>query len=217
MLIAANWLVYVWAVSRGQTLQASQGYYIIPLFNMAIGAVFFRERIPAIGYAAMGLAAVGVVLQGIALGHLPFISLSLAVSFSGYGIVRKQVNADAQTGLFVECLIMVVPGAAYVAWLLAHGGGRVRPQRRRQRADDERWPGHGGAVGPVRLDRPAPAAVDPRLPAVHRPDHQLLIIGVRTGEPMTPLRLFSFVFIWGGAAVFAFGAWRASAGQAHAA
>ena len=109
VLIAVNWLVYVWAVNHGRNLEASLGYYIIPLIAMAAGALLFRERIGGLGYAAMGLAAIGVGLQGVALGHLPLVSLALALSFSGYGIVRKQVDADAQTGLFIECALLSLP------------------------------------------------------------------------------------------------------------
>src|SRR5688572_26241344 len=106
VLIAANWVVFIWAVTSNRLLETSLGYYINPLVSMAAGALLFRERIDRIGAAAIGLALVGVVVQTVALGHLPWISLVLALSFGGYGVVRKQVAADAQTGLLVETLIV---------------------------------------------------------------------------------------------------------------
>ena len=89
LLIAINWCVYVWAVDHGRTLSASLGYYILPLFYMAAGALFFRERLRRADALAMALAACGVVLQGAAIGAFPWISLVLAVSFCGYGIVAR--------------------------------------------------------------------------------------------------------------------------------
>ncbi|MBD4198126.1 EamA family transporter RarD, partial [Xanthomonas citri pv. citri] len=84
-LIATNWTTYVVAVNNGRTLDASLGYYLNPLLNMAAGAWLFRERIDRFGAAAIGLAAVGVVLQALALGHAPWVSLLLAFSFAAYG------------------------------------------------------------------------------------------------------------------------------------
>ena len=209
VLIATNWTTFVWAVSRGQTLQASQGYYIIPLFNMAIGAIFFRERIPAIGYAAMGLAAAGVLLQALAMHGVPLVSLILAFSFGCYGVIRKQVQASAQTGLFIECLFMVFPGAAYVTWLLAHGGGVF---------------GHG-LGGSLLMMTAGPVTVIPlslfawaarRLPLSTVGFIQFIsptisfFVGIEDHEALSSLSLASFAFIWGGALLFMFGAWRAA-------
>jgi len=91
--IAGNWTLYVWAVAAKHNLQASLGYYINPLINMAIGGLIFRERINRIGWTAIGLAAVGVVIQTAAIGHLPLVSLVLALSFCAYGVIRRQVAA----------------------------------------------------------------------------------------------------------------------------
>ncbi|MBA3812697.1 MAG: EamA family transporter RarD [Caulobacteraceae bacterium] len=208
-LIALNWAVFVWAVSRGRNLEASLGYYITPLLNMAAGAVLFRERIDRFGAAAIALAVIGVVLQTLALGHPPVISLVLALAFWSYGLIRRRVDADAQAGLFVECLLMAVPGIAFVLWLHHSGGGVF-----------------GRSVGKTLLMATAgPATVIPLALfawAARRLTFSTIgflqfigptmgfIVGVATGESLTSLRIVSFGFIWAGAATFAFGAWRAS-------
>jgi chloramphenicol-sensitive protein RarD len=206
-LIALNWGVFIWAATHGRVLETSLGYYINPLVSMAAGAAMFGERIDRVGKAAIALAAVGVTLQALALGHLPVVSLVLAVSFAGYGVVRKRVAADAQTGLFVECLILGAPSVAYLIWL-QHAGL-----------------GHFGD-SPVVAGWLIVAGVATATPlmlfawATRRMSLQAMgflqfltptitfFMGVAQGEAFTPLRAASFVFIWGGAVVFVWGAWR---------
>ena len=205
LAIAGGWTMYVWAVNHGHNLDASLGYYINPLMNMAAGALLFRERITRVGLVAIGLAAVGVVLQGIAIGHVPLVALFLAGAFWIYGLIRKQIDAEAQSGLFVECLLIVIPGLAYAAWL-HHIGRSIF--------------GHtlnGSllmiAAGPVTV---APLALFSwtarRLPLSLIGFLQFIsptmgfFLGAWLGEPLTPLRLVSFCFIWLGAAVYAVGA-----------
>jgi chloramphenicol-sensitive protein RarD len=207
LAIFGNWTIYVFAVNAGHVIEASLGYYINPLMNMAAGALLFRERMSIEGKVAIGLAAVGVAIQTLALGHLPIVSLGLALTFCVYAILRKQVKADAQTGLFIECAYLALPGLAYVWYLQSSGAG------------------HFGSGVPVStlLMLAGPATVVPlalfawsarRLPlsAVGflqfiAPTIQFLL-GVALGEAFTPLRALSFVFIWLGVAVFAYGAWK---------
>ena len=209
LLIGSGWAVYVWAVTNGRNLESSLGYYITPLLNMAVGALVFRERIDKIGAAAIALAAVGVVLQTLALGHPPLIALFLAFAFWGYGIIRRQVDADAQTGLFVECLLMAGPGLAYVIWMHHVGGGIFG-----------RSPGASllmATAGPATV---APLALFAwavrRLPLSVMGFLQFIAptigfaIGIANGERLTALTAVSFVFIWAGAGVFVLGAWRAA-------
>ncbi len=207
LLIGANWVLFVWAVSNGRTLEASLGYYINPLMNMAAGALLFRERIDRFGIAAIVFAAIGVVLQTLALGHPPWISLTLATTFCLYGIVRKRIAVDAQSGLFVECLVLTVPGIVWVWWLEASGRGHFSD---------------GWEIA-LLLSLSGPATVAPlalfawaarRLPLSTMGFIQYIgptlnfAIGLAAGEVFTPLRAASFVFIWAGVAVFAAGAWR---------
>ena len=208
-LIATNWSVFIWAVNSGRVLESSLGYYITPLINMAAGALLFRERIDRIGAVAIGLAAIGVAVQTAALGHLPLVSLALAISFGGYGVVRKQVKADAQTGLFVECLLLAGPGLAYALWLSSQGLGHfiASPQT-------TAWLLASGPITAAPLVLFSWCAR--RLPLSVMGFMQFIgptigiVIGVVQGEAFGPMRAASFIFIWGGAAVFAWGAWRRS-------
>jgi chloramphenicol-sensitive protein RarD len=207
--IATNWTIYVWAVAQKHNLEASLGYYVNPLMNMAIGGLIFRERINVIGWFAMALAAIGVAIQTAALGHLPLVALALAVSFCAYGVIRRQVAASAQVGLMVECLLLFLPGLALTFWVRAHGGGLEAK----------------GVGGVLLMMLNGPATVAPlalfawtarRLPFSVMGFLQFIgptlgfATGVFTGETLSPLGAVSFVFIWAGAAAFAFGAWRAS-------
>lgn len=207
LLIATNWTIFIWAVNSGHMLESSLGYYILPLINMAAGALLFRERIDRLGYLAMSLAAIGVVVQALAVGAPPVIALALALSFGGYGIVRKHVAADAQTGFLVECLAVGLPAAGYILWLAHAGAGHF---------------GHGAAVtawlvaaGPITaIPLVLFAWAARRIPLSAMGFLQFLsptisfVIGLVEGEAFTPARALSFLFIWGGAAVFLWGAWK---------
>jgi chloramphenicol-sensitive protein RarD len=209
LLIAANWSIYIWAVNSGRVLETSLGYYINPLIAMAAGALIFQERIDRLGALAIALAALGVAVQAVAIGGLPAVSLALAVSFGGYGIVRKRVAAPAQTGLLVECLLLAGPGLVYVLWLQGSGAGHLGAS-----LPATAWLLACGPVTAVPLVLFSWAAR--RIPLSSLGFLQFIgptiafVIGVAQGEAFTPLRAASFVFIWGGAAVFAYGAWRRS-------
>jgi chloramphenicol-sensitive protein RarD len=207
LLIAANWSIYIWAVTSGRVLETSLGYYIIPLIAMAAGAALFRERIDRLGASSMALAGVGVALQAVAIGGLPVVSLALAVSFGAYGIVKKRVAASAQAGFLVECLLLVGPGLAYWLWLHAQGQGHFLAS-----PVHAAWLIACGPLTAVPLVLFAWAAR--RIPLSWLGFLQFIsptisfAIGLAQGEPFTPLRAASFAFIWVGAAIFAYGAWR---------
>lgn len=209
LMIGSGWSVFLWAVNHGKNIEASLGYYINPLLNMALGPLIFRERIDGVGVTAIALAGVGVALQTVALGHLPLIALFLAITFTIYGVIRKQVPVDAQAGLFVECLLIAIPGLALTLWLGQTGGARF---------------GHGALVTTLLLAM-GPATVAPlamfawtarRLPLSTVAFLQFMgptlgfLIGIWNGERLTMLGAWSFVFIWAGVAVFLVGAWRSS-------
>ena len=201
-LIGLNWGIYVWATTHGATLEASLGYYINPLLNMVVGLWLFRERIDRWGWVAIGLAAVGVAFQTAALGRPPWISIVLALSFATYGVIRKRVPVDAQAGLFVECLLLAPIGLAWVIWLQSTGAGAAFDS-----PTNTLWALANGPATVLPLALFAWSAR--RLPLSTIGFIQFLAptlqfaVGVAAGEPLTALRIASFGFIWGGAAVFA--------------
>ena len=115
LLIASNWLLYVWAVNHGQMLEASLGYYINPLVNVLLGMLLLGERLRRLQWLAVGLAACGVLQQLWLLGSLPWLSLALAFSFGVYGVIRKKAPVAALPGLVVETWLLL-PLA--LLWLL---------------------------------------------------------------------------------------------------
>ncbi|MFC3912868.1 EamA family transporter RarD [Pseudaeromonas sharmana] len=107
LLVAGNWLLFIWSVNHNHLLEASLGYYINPLLNILLGMLFLGERLRRLQWLAVGLATLGVLIQVVMIGHLPWIALTLAGSFGIYGLIRKKIPVDAQSGLFVETLLLL--------------------------------------------------------------------------------------------------------------
>ena len=121
VLIAFNWLLFIWAVNHEHMLDASLGYFINPLFNVVLGLVFLSERLSRLQWFAVALALTGVVIQLISFGSIPIVSLALAGSFSLYGLLRKKAKVDAQTGLLVETALLIPVAVLYVLYLMYSG------------------------------------------------------------------------------------------------
>lgn len=120
-LIAINWLVYIWAVNNGHVIAASLGYFLNPLVNVLLGSVVLKERLGPFQWLSVGLAAIGVaVLAGSALDTL-WLSLTLATSFSLYGLIRKIAPVTAQQGIAAETFILAPLSLVYLGWLAQHG------------------------------------------------------------------------------------------------
>lgn len=115
LFIGVNWLLYLVAIDRGHLLDASLGYYINPLMNVAFGRIILGERVRPVQAVAIGLAAVGVAVAVIWAGDLPLMSLALAISFALYGLTRKIVAVDSLVGFLAETLLLL-PIA--VGWLV---------------------------------------------------------------------------------------------------
>jgi chloramphenicol-sensitive protein RarD len=210
MTIGINWSLFVLAVNAGHTLDASLGYYLNPLLSIAAGLVLFRERIGPAGWAAIILATIGVVVVTVAYGHLPLAALGMATSFCLYGIIRKHVAVDALVGFLVECLVLLGPALGYGLWLQAHGAGHM-----------------GRPLAAALMLLAGPASVAPlvtfawaarRMPLSTMGFLQFVsptmqfIIALASGEPLKPLGLAAFAFIWAGVAVYAITAWRKTRG-----
>lgn len=116
LLLAGNWLLFIWAINSNHLLDASLGYYINPLLNVLLGYLFLGERLRRNQQIAVGIALVGVSYLVISYGQLPWIALVLAGSFGVYGLLRKQVAVDSLPGLFIETCMMTPFAIAYWIW-----------------------------------------------------------------------------------------------------
>lgn len=121
VLIATNWLLFVYSVTSGLILAASLGYYLNPLVNVLMGRLLLKERLRGLQWTAVAIAAVGVSgLAFQALGQL-WISLTLAVTFATYGLLRKIAPVEATSGLAIETTLLLPLAAGWLGWQLIHG------------------------------------------------------------------------------------------------
>ena len=203
VLIAVNWLVYVFAVNSGHVVEASLGYFINPLVSVVLGVVVFRERLRRLQWVAVAIAVVAVVVLTVDYGHPPWIALALAVSFGLYGLMKKLVRVEAAPGLFVETAVVVVPALVVIGVLEAGGDAAFA---------------HEGAGNALLLASSGVATAVPLLlfaAATRRvplstvgllqyvtPLLQLSIGVFVNGEPMPPARLAGFAVVWLALAVF---------------
>lgn len=116
VLVGANWLIYIAAVQSGHIFAASLGYYIIPLVNVLTGTVFLGERLSPRQWWAVALAGVGVSLLAWGALDMLWISLSLAITFSTYGLIRKTTPVGSLPGLTIETAVLLLPGIGIVLW-----------------------------------------------------------------------------------------------------
>lgn len=121
-VLAGNWLIYVYAVETNQVLEASFGYFINPLVNVAMGVALLGERLNRWQGVAVAIAVVAIGIQAIGLGGVPYIALSLALTFALYGYIRKTAKASSITGLFIETLVLSPVALAYLLITFAIDG-----------------------------------------------------------------------------------------------
>ena len=197
LLLGVNWLIYVYAVETGQVLEASFGYFINPLVNVAIGMVLLGERLNRWQAVAIAIAAVAIGIQAIGLAGIPFIALSLALTFAAYGYFRKTARASSATGLFVETLLLAPLAILYLLFTFWRDSG-VGPH------------GDPATLGLLVLTGPA-TAVPLLLFAFAVQRLRLTTIGMLQyiapslafllaiwvfGEHLNGMRLLSFALIW---------------------
>ncbi|MEW6999033.1 EamA family transporter RarD [Colwelliaceae bacterium BS250] len=113
VLLGANWLIFIWAINNHHLIEASLGYFINPLFSVALGLVFLGEKLRKWQTIAVLLALVGVLIQLISIGSLPIIALGLAGSFGIYGLFRKKLMVETVPGLLIESMLMLPLGIIY--------------------------------------------------------------------------------------------------------
>ncbi len=203
VLMSSNWLLYVWAVNSGQILAASLGYFLNPLLNILLGTVFLAEKLNRTQWIAVGIAAAGVaVLAAGAFGTL-WISLTLAVSFAIYGLIRKTAPVGSVPGLAIETSLLLplsIAGAVYFADQPAHPGW----------GSDMRtslFLAAGGVVTAVPLllfataARKLPYSVMGFIQYIG-PTIQFLLGVFLYGETLSGPRAICFVLIWAALALF---------------
>ncbi len=122
-LISVNWSIYVWAIASGRTLDAALGYYINPLFSIALGAVLLGERLSRAQGVAIVLAAAAVAVLTLDAGVVPWAAVGLTVTWGFYAFFKKSLPIGPNQGFLLEVLILLLPALGYIAWLAADGRG----------------------------------------------------------------------------------------------
>jgi chloramphenicol-sensitive protein RarD len=197
VLIATNWLVYIWAVNNDHVVEAALGYYINPLITVALGVVVLGEHLRRPQVVALAFGAAAVVVLSVAYGRVPWIALVLAASFGGYGFLKKAVPVGAVTSLAVETLVLLPPALVGLAVLMATGeaaflnGGLGR---------DVLLVGLGVVTAvPLLLFATAARRIPLSLLGLLQyltPTLQLLCGVLVFHEPMPAARLAGFVLVW---------------------
>lgn len=210
LLLATNWLVFIYAVSVGEVLQSSLGYFINPLVSVLLGFVFLGERLQRVQWVSLFLAAAGVVYLALQFGVMPWISLILAVSFGLYGLIRKSLHVEPLMGLAVETLLLAPLALVYILQLGIGGTGIFLASSTKL---DLLIP-MSGIVTSIPLLLFAAAAKRLRLATVGflqyiTPTMHFLLAVLIYGETFTHTHLISFLFIWSGLALYSLHAYRA--------
>lgn len=125
VLLTLNWLVFVWGVNHDHVIEASLGYFLVPLVNVAIGRFLLHEHLRRLQWLAIGFAAAGVGVMLYALGRLPWIALSLAATFGAYGLLRKKSPLGPLVGLGLETLLLAPAALGFLVWREYHGVGAL--------------------------------------------------------------------------------------------
>lgn len=204
-LLTLNWLVFIWAVNNDRVLETSLGYFINPLVSIALGVAFLGERLRMVQWFAVALAVAGVGIM--AFGHvaLPWIPLTLAVSFGLYGLMRKIMPVDPVGGLLIETLIMTPVAFGYLIWLGSTGVGAFLAEFRTL---DIMLAATGIATA-IPMTLFVIAARGLRLATLGfmqylSPSASFLLGVFLYREPLTPALLATFAFVWAGLALYSF-------------
>jgi len=210
MLIAFNWAIYIWSVETGHVIEASLGYFINPLVNVALGVAVLGERLRMPQLAAILVAAAGVAALAVTGGGALWISLALAVTFALYGLVRKVAAIDALGGLTVETVLLAPPAAVLLVHASTHGNSAFGHD-----TSTDLMLAFAGVVTAVPLLLFAAAAR--RLPLVTvgllqyvAPTIQFLLAVLVFGERVAPVDWIAFPLIWAGCLIYAYDGIRAA-------
>jgi chloramphenicol-sensitive protein RarD len=120
-LIGVNWLIFIWAVTNGQIVEASLGYFILPILNVCLGVVLLRERLNRLQIFAVGCATAGVLYLTLLHGRVPWIALALAFTFGFYGLIRKTAPAESMVGMLYDAGIITPIVLIFLVYLSIRG------------------------------------------------------------------------------------------------
>lgn len=203
LLIAGNWLLYIWAVVNDHVLETSLGYFLNPLVNVVMGVAFLKERLTRAQTIAVLLAAAGVSVLAVGAAGGLWISLGVAFSFASYGLLRKIAPVESLEGLTIETILLAPFAAAYIWWLgsqdaLSFGDG----------LGVSTLLALGGVATAVPLLLFAAAARRLRYSTLGllqyvAPTIQFLLAVLAFGEPLTTAHILCFAAIWSGLALYA--------------
>lgn len=202
-LLGVNWFVYIYGVNSDHIVETSLGYFINPMFTVLLGVLVMRERLRPAQWLALAISGLAVAVLTVDYGRLPWIALTLALSFGGYGLIKKRLGVPAGEGLFVESAVLVLPALGYLAVLGSRGDmtfGRLSV-------------GHtvllvvSGVLTAIPLLSFAEAANRIPLSALGMlqylaPTLQLAVGVLIFHEPMPPVRLAGFALVWVALGVF---------------
>jgi chloramphenicol-sensitive protein RarD len=208
LLLATNWLLYIYATVNDRVSEAGLGYFMMPLVNAFLGSVFLGERLRPLHYPALALIAVAVLVPVLAGGAFTWLAATLPISFGIYGVVRKKAPVDSLTGLTVESLLLAVPSVGFLAWQKANGGGQFLANRH-----DTLWLVFGGIATVVPLLTYTLSIRRLPLLAVSfiqfiSPTMQILVAVIWLREPVSNDRWIAIGFVLAAVALFMIDEWR---------
>ncbi len=206
-VISINWLAFVWAVNNDRVLDASLGYYIAPLVNVALGVIVLGERLTRWQWLAILIAAAGVTTMSIAGGKIPWVSLAMAGSFGIYGLLKKKAPMPALTGLLMENVVLCGPALIYLVALSASGDAAT--QRLGWQIDCLLIAGGIVTVPPLMLFALAVRRVSLSTIGVLQyigPTLQFLLGVLVMGESFGHDRIIGFSLVWAGSLIYIAGA-----------
>lgn len=203
LLISVNWLIYIWAVNANRVVETSLGYYINPLVSVLLGILVLKESLSLWQSISFVLAAAGVATLAISYGSLPWVSVSLALSFAFYGMGKKMLGIGAITATTLETLLVAPIALGYLLYIAGRGGGAFHPD---SLLTDALLMG-AGAVTAVPLLLFASGANRLSLSLLGFIQYMSPTIALALGvllyhEPFTSAHLVAFSLIWAALAVF---------------
>lgn len=203
-LLAVNWLLFIWSVTNDRVLEASLGYFLNPLVSVMLGVTVLRERLRAPQWLAIMVAAAGVIVLSVDVGRVPWIAITLAVSFAFYGLIRKTAPLGSLDGLTIEISLMFPLAVTALAVLIVVDGGTDVV------SEPLEWIWAGGTAlitaAPLLLFASAARRIELWMVGVLQyvvPTLQFLLGVFAFDESWSGGQAVGFVVIWSGLAVFA--------------